>query len=372
VRIVLIIYGSLQSLSGGYLYDRQLVASLERAGHSVQLLSLPWRNWPRHLADNLSRAWIEQLIDAAPDLYLQDELCHPSLAWVNGSLRRAPAAPIVALVHHLRSDEPHPAPQRRLYRVVERRYLQTCDAFLCNSRTTLNAVARLLRRPAESLQSLIAFPAGDHLPAPDVGALAAKRELRALREVDDPAGTPLRVLFLGALLPRKGLHTLLDAVAACPFPVQLEVVGDDRADRDYAQSIRAQVARLGLQQRVRLHGALPEAEVRRHLLEADLLAVPSFEGFGIVYLEAMAHGLPVIASSAGAAHEVVRHGETGFLVAPGDSAALAGRLEQLARDQALRATMSTAARLRYDVHPTWAQSGAAVAAWLPTVTRTDP
>ena len=89
----------------------------------------------------------------------------------------------------------------------------------------------------------------------------------------------------------------------------------------------------------------------------DLLVVPSsYEGFGIVYLEAMAHGLPVIATTAGAAGETVADGVNGFLVPPDDAAALAQRIHLLHEDRARLWSMSSAARVSYTAAPTWAES----------------
>lgn len=377
MRIALLLYGSLERLSGGYLYDRMLVHALRAAGHTVEVLALPWRNYPAHLADNLAPAWRRRLLQADVDLFLQDELNHPSLAWLNRALRKAHHAPIVALVHHLRSDEPHPAPLLPLYRGVERAYLRSCDGYLCNSRTTLAAVARLLGRPPAALQSHVAYPGGDHIaypggdhiaaPAPaagDVGGVGPVRTSFPSLHEDRAA-----VLFVGTLLPRKQVHTLIDAVARSPRAVTLTIVGSDQADPTYALRLRRQVEELGLGARVAFAGVLSDVELHACYAAADLLAVPSFEGFGIVYLEAMAHGLPVIASTAGAAHEIVTQGENGFLVAPGDSAALAAHLATFAADPALRTHMRAAARARFAAQPAWSASGAAAAAWLAGVTR---
>ena len=116
--------------------------------------------------------------------------------------------------------------------------------------------------------------------------------------------------------------------------------------------------------RVKLAGSLPSAQLRQALLGSHLLVVPSFEGFGIVYLEAMAYGVPVIATTSGAAREVVTVGETGYLIEPGDSAKLADLLRRLHKNRAHLATMSVAARRRYDNHVTWQQSMDAIASWL--------
>jgi glycosyltransferase involved in cell wall biosynthesis len=367
VRIALVIYDSLEKLSGGYLYDRRMVDALHAAGHSVEVLALPWRSWPRHLADNLSRTWLARLVAAAPDLYLQDELNHPSLAWINGRLRARSPAPIVGLVHHLRCEEPHPAPLRMIYERVERRFLRSCDGFLCNSRTTLQAVARLLGCEPAALQHLVAYPGGDHIVVPDGPGL--RKQPGAAGGASAGVDAPVEILFVGTLLPRKGVHTLLDAVARARQPVRLTVVGSSQADPGYAQSLRAQAVRLGLAERVTFTGALGDDALRSAYARADLFACPSFEGYGIVYLEAMAHGLPVIASSAGAAHEVVTAGSDGLLVAPHDVAGLATAIDTLAADATVRAAMAAAARRRFARQPTWSESGAAVAAWLPTVRR---
>jgi glycosyltransferase involved in cell wall biosynthesis len=91
------------------------------------------------------------------------------------------------------------------------------------------------------------------------------------------------------------------------------------------------------------------------------LVVPSsYEGFGIVYLEGMGFGLPPIATTAGAAGEIITHGENGFLVPPGDAAALADCIRLLMQDRERLSAMSLAARQRYDRHPSWQASAAKI------------
>jgi hypothetical protein len=108
MKIGLIIYGRLQTLSGGYLYDRQLVEHLEAAGDEVEIISLPWEGYGRSLLHNVWFALAEQLRLAEFDLLLQDELNHPSLFWLNRRLRGHISYPIVSIVHHLRSSEAAP------------------------------------------------------------------------------------------------------------------------------------------------------------------------------------------------------------------------------------------------------------------------
>jgi len=105
VRIGLIIYGSLETLTGGYLYDRLLVEELRRRGDQVEIISLPWRTYGRHLADNLSLGLWQRLRRASFEALLQDELNHPSLFWMNRRLQRSMRYPIVTIVNLLRCSE---------------------------------------------------------------------------------------------------------------------------------------------------------------------------------------------------------------------------------------------------------------------------
>ncbi|MBK8049214.1 MAG: hypothetical protein IPK16_20095 [Anaerolineales bacterium] len=88
MRIGLIIYGTLDTLSGGYLYDRMLVQSLQAAGHELVVYSLPWHDYTKSLTDNANLTWADELAAASLDLLLQDELNHPSLFWLNRHIRR--------------------------------------------------------------------------------------------------------------------------------------------------------------------------------------------------------------------------------------------------------------------------------------------
>src|SRR4030067_2729018 len=104
MRVGLMIYSSLESISGGYLYARQLVEYLLGAGDAVEVISLPWRDYARHLLDNLSRELGERLLNARLDVLLQDELIHPSLFLLNKRLRERFPYPLVSFVHHLPSS----------------------------------------------------------------------------------------------------------------------------------------------------------------------------------------------------------------------------------------------------------------------------
>ncbi|KAA0253294.1 MAG: glycosyltransferase family 1 protein, partial [Chloroflexi bacterium] len=150
MKIGLVIYGSLDTLSGGYLYDRLLVDYLRAQGDTVEVISLPWRNYAAHLTDNFTFNLPPSL-----DILIQDELNHPSLIRAN---RRPHPYPIISLVHHLRCSELRPKWQNDLYRAVEKKYLASVDGFIFNSETTKGVVNRLI---GNSLPSVVAFPPTD-------------------------------------------------------------------------------------------------------------------------------------------------------------------------------------------------------------------
>lgn len=355
MRVGLVIYGSLDTVSGGYLYDRQLMHYLEHQGDEVEIIALPWRGYFRHLTDNVS-ADLTRRMGGDFDVLLQDELNHPSLAWANRRLARR--APIISIVHHLRCSEARPRWRNALYRWVERRYLCSVDAFIYNSRTTRRAVEGLIggERP-----HVVAYPGGDRFAHVDLTGRRTGVRSRPVRS------GPLRLLFVGNLIPRKGLHVLLDALARLSdVEWRLTVVGSAAADPVYARRLRGRWPALA--GRVTWRGGLPDAELAAEMAAAHVLVVPSsYEGFGIAYLEGMGFGLPAIATTAGAATELIDNGVNGYLIPPGDAAALAERIGELAADRERLVRMSAAARTRFARHPTWEQSTASIRAFLQSV-----
>ena len=119
MHIGLLIYGSLDTLTGGYLYNRLMVEAWRANGHKVTLFSLPWRNDVSHLTDNFRYTFFRRLQAARLDVLIQDELCHPSLLWLNGTLRRHAPYPILSLVHLVKASERRPPWQNHLYRRLE-------------------------------------------------------------------------------------------------------------------------------------------------------------------------------------------------------------------------------------------------------------
>jgi glycosyltransferase involved in cell wall biosynthesis len=354
MRIGLLIYGSLETLSGGYLYDRQLVDYLHSQGDQVTIVSLPWRTYFRHLGDNFSARFQAQLGQINIDVLLQDELNHPSLFRLNQRLKPMVGYPIVSIVHHLRSSELRPAWKNQLYGWVERGYLNSVDGFVLNSQTTRQVVQGLV---GTEKPSVVAVPGGDRLRANFT-------EAQIVARAHQPG--PLRIFFLGNLIPRKGLHNLLAALTNLPRHLwNLMVTGDLEADRNYTRAIYQQIAAEGLSEMVNFTGPLTEAELVQTLETQHVLAVPSsYEGYGIAYLEGMGFGLPAIATTAGAAWEIITPGVDGFLIEPQDVRRLAEILKQLAEDREILAELSRGASRRNLAQPTWEQTAARIRAFL--------
>jgi glycosyltransferase involved in cell wall biosynthesis len=346
MRIGLIIYGSLNTMTGGYIYDRQLVEYLHSQGDEVELISLPWSNYGRHLTHNLSCSLYQQLRKASFDVLLQDELNHPSLFWLNQRLRHQACYPIVAIVHHLRSCEDIPTWQKPFSLWIERYYLKTLDGFIFNSQTTNQTVSKLLE---QSRPHIVAYPAGDRLQ-PTLSTEAITKQVLS--------NGSLRLLFVGNLIARKGLHILLAALSRLRhIDWQLDVVGSMDFEPAYAQFIKHEAEKLHLNPKMTWHNSLSDTELQDRFRHNHLLVIPSsYEGFGIVYLEGMGWGLPAIATTAGAAHEIITHGENGFLVPPDNITLLAEHIENLSQNRQRLLQMSLTALQHYHKHPTWTQS----------------
>ncbi|RVT94941.1 glycosyltransferase [Sphingomonas crocodyli] len=168
-------------------------------------------------------------------------------------------------------------------------------------------------------------------------------------------GDLVRLLFVGRLESRKGIDVLL---AVAPrilerFPnVVFDIVGDDTIPRADGGTYKKDFLDLELapdiKSRVIFHGRVDEERLRYFYGNCDLLVAPSrYESFGLVYLEALMFGKPVIGGVGGGGGEVITDGETGLLVAPGDTDELEQAIVTLLSDAGLRAAMGRAARADY-------------------------
>ena len=171
---------------------------------------------------------------------------------------------------------------------------------------------------------------------------ASRRAARRALALDENQPT---LLSVGRLDPIKELDLLLESVALLRTPARLMLVGGNPDGDPEVERLRQRAADLGLGERVRFPGAVPQENLRHYYHAADAVVVSSrYESFGLVAVEALASGTPVVASAAGGLTSIVRDGENGLLVRWRDPRAFAGRLDELLGDDALRARLAANAR----------------------------
>jgi glycosyltransferase involved in cell wall biosynthesis len=329
MQIAFLTVGDPARLTGGYLYHRELFARLRARGVAVDQIVA-------------SGAGLEEQLAAAPalgarldprryDAIVVDALARAAAApWLDEWRRQRP---LVAMVHELPSvagggtggEEEREAPLLRADRLV----------------AVSDDGARILAERGVEPGRIVVAPGGlDRLRAlsPQPSALSPQ---------------PSAVLCVAQWIERKGLLDLAAAWALAARPGwRISLVGEDTADPAYAARVRAALA-AAPPGSVELRGPLSDDQLAAAYAGAAIFAMPSrYEGYGIAYAEAMAHGLPVLACAVGPVPALLGP-EAGLLVPPSDPAALAAALGRLMDDPALRARMSAAASARAAQLPTW-------------------
>jgi glycosyltransferase involved in cell wall biosynthesis len=211
-------------------------------------------------------------------------------------------------------------------------------------RLHVRRVERVLAPSAHSAAQIVALYG---IPSERVRVVPEPIELerwtRALASAGSPGSDGPSVLCVAHLYPRKDVATLLAAMRRVKNPAVLRIVG---VGPELA-GLRERARRLGIERRVEFLGHVSYERLAAEYRRADVFCLPSKqEGFGIVFLEAMAAGLPIVAARAAAVPEVVSDQVNGSLVAPGDEAALAREIERLLEDAALRKRFGEAGRAR--------------------------
>ena len=239
-----------------------------------------------------------------------------------------------------------------------KRAARRADAAVAISRYTADEVREVAHVPLE----VIPYGAAGKAAEPgDAGGAAA---MVAAASASPPS--PFAILFVGRLVERKGVGTLIDAVALLSpaLDLRLDVVGDG-PERPRLEA-RARAA--GVASRVSFRGRISDADLRAAYRDASVLVLPSVvdargdtEGLGVVLLEAMAFRVPVIASRLGGITDIVTDGETGLLVPPGDAGALAMALRSLIDDPGRARGLAEAAQRMMAERFSWP---AITARWL--------
>ena len=332
MRVAFVTVGETSRLTGGYLYHARVFAGLREKGIEVETLvasgAAPAEQ--EAAAPRLGTRLDLRRFDAIVVDALARIVCAP---WLDGW--RA-SHPVVAMVHELSSiaagggvarEQEFEEPLLRADRLI---VVSEHGRFILQSRGV----------PAERVR--VVSPGFDRLLSPDA---ATKHS----------AGHSSRVhaLCVAQWIPRKGILGLVLAWAAHERPgAMLDLIGETDADPAYATSVHAAIASVSGSS-ISVRGPVDDATLGAAYAAADLFVLPSrYEGYGIVYAEALAHGLPIIACDVGPVPELVGE-EAALLVPPDDIQALSGALDKLLGEPTMRSRMSEAAYGRAEGLPRW-------------------
>ncbi len=355
MHIAFLTVGDPARLTGGYLYHREVFARLRARGIRVTEIVASGADLAAQLA---AAPELGARFDPAPfDVVVVDALaCAVCAPWLDGWRAQRP---LVAMVHelpsvaageasghgacpaqshsstalHLHTSTPPPPPWEAPLLRADRLIVVSEDG------------AHILVERGVARERIVVASGGcDRLP---------------LRPREPPAGPPWSALCVAQWIPRKGVLELVRAWRRVVRPGwRLELVGEPDADAAYGAAVHAALA-AAVPGSIVAHGALSDEALADVYARAAFFALPSrYEGYGLVFAEALTAGLPVVACAVGPLPALIGT-DAGCLVPPNDNAALDAALTRLMDDAAMRVRMAVAARTRAAALPTWEHCTAA-------------
>ena len=330
MHVAFVTVGDTGRLTGGYLYNARVLRGLRENGVGVEEI-VPCGASPEEQEDAAPR--LGSLLDPGRfDVVVVDALarivCAPHLD------RWREKRPVVAMVHEL----PSVAAQED---ITEKELGYEEPLLRADRLVVVSGHGRsiLEDRGVPAARIRVVPPGFDRLLPEGISVRVR--------------GGMVRALCVAQWIPRKGILDLVRAWTMHERPgASLELVGETDADSAYAVSVRAAIA-ASPDASITVSGPVDDAALGTAYAAADLFVLPSrYEGYGMVYAEALAHGLPVVACNVGPVPELVGD-EAALLMPPGDVEALSGVLDLLLRDTGLRDRMSAAARRRANELPRW-------------------
>lgn len=351
-RVAFAVPGDLATPTGGYRYNRRIIEELRRLGWRVDVLDLgdgfPFPSAAR-------RAAALAILSAAPCgcPIIVDGLAFGALPEAGALQSRTP---LIALVHQPLATESS---------------LDTAqaDIFRRSERAALAAAARVVVTSEATGRIVIA----------DYGV--QRRRVSVVRPGNDTVAPAcgsndgvVRLLSVGSVVPDKGYDLLIAAVAGITdLPWRLTIAGDRTRNLAATARLDADISAQGLEDKVAVLGAVSPERVFELCLVSDLFVLASrFEGYGMALAEAVAHGLPVVSTTAGAIPDTVPAG-TGLLVPPNDATALMEALRRLIGDRDERQRLAANASIAAAQLPSWQESARLFAGAIAAVdeSRTD-
>ena len=333
-RLEFVIPGDLEGRTGGYGYDRRVIAGLRDLGWQVTIHSLD-ASFPHPTTGALDHA--RETFARLPDqaLVLVDGLALGAMPHIVHP--HAERLRLLALIHHpLAAESGLTSRQVLELERSERRALQAMRHVLVTSRATARA---LLAYGVGAGQVSVVEPGTDAAP------LAPRRR-----------GAILNMLCVATLTPRKGHDLLFEALAPLPPNWRLICAGSLTRSPATLTALQQQLQRLGLDQQVVLAGEVDGAELAQLYAQTNLFVLPTrLEGYGMAVAEALAHGLPVISTRVGAIPELVGE-QAGLLVAVEDVDMLRAALARVLSEPDLLEGLARGAQAVRGSLPRWPDS----------------
>ncbi|MBU2097694.1 MAG: glycosyltransferase family 4 protein [Gammaproteobacteria bacterium] len=341
--------GNLNTLTGGYGYDRELIAALQAIGIRVNHIGVS-ASYPA--PDDAARAQAAKQLASLPDgaIVVADGLAYGAMDEI--AIREHKRLKIVALCHHPLAFESglDTREQARLY-ASEKTALDLARAVIVTSAATAALLTRAYSIAPEKIT--VALP-------------GTRQQTFAPCQ-----GNPPRLLTVATLTQRKAHDVLLDALSRLTYlDWTAHFVGGEQFDPAWAASLKKMTETLCLGERISFLGSV--ADPGEEYRQADLFVLPSrFEGYGMVFAEALSFGLPIIAARAGAVPDVVPE-TAGILVPPDDATRLAHAIHQVLSDADYYQSLRSGAQLAADKLPRWQHSAEKVAALMLTINHAGP